>query len=88
MASGFGPRLKELREKAGLTQEGLARAAGLSSSFVSKIEQRSPDPSWTTVQALARALGVSCEAFGASDEVHTQGPPAPRKPIAKRGGKK
>jgi transcriptional regulator with XRE-family HTH domain len=40
MADGFGRRLKELREAAGLTQESLARAADVSVSSVSKLEQR------------------------------------------------
>jgi transcriptional regulator with XRE-family HTH domain len=59
----FGERLKELREAAGLSQDGLARAAGLSTSTVAKIERLDIDPSWTTVQALAKALAVSTEAF-------------------------
>jgi transcriptional regulator with XRE-family HTH domain len=59
----FGGRLKELREAAGLSQDGLARQAGLSTSTVAKIERLDIDPSWTTVQALAKALGVSTEAF-------------------------
>jgi transcriptional regulator with XRE-family HTH domain len=63
MAGGFGRRLKQLRESAGLTQEELARAADLSVSFVSKLEQRDLDPAWSTVQSLAAALSVSCEAF-------------------------
>ena len=71
-AMTFGERLKELREAAGLSQDGLARAAGLSTSTVAKIERLDIDPSWTTVQALARALGVSTEAF--QDEA-----PAPKR---------
>jgi transcriptional regulator with XRE-family HTH domain len=62
-AMTFGGRLKELREAAGLSQDGLARAAGLSTSTVAKIERLDIDPSWTTVQALAKALGVDCTAF-------------------------
>jgi transcriptional regulator with XRE-family HTH domain len=68
----FGERLKELREAAALSQDGLARQAGLSTSTVAKIERLDIDPSWTTVQALARALGVSTEAF--QDEA-----PAPKR---------
>ena len=68
----FGERLKELREAAALSQDGLARQAGLSTSTVAKIERLDMDPSWTTVQALARALGVSTEAF--QDEA-----PAPKR---------
>src|SRR5262245_8252414 len=64
MASEFGKKLKALRERKDLTQEGLARTANLSLSFVARLEQSdSVDPSWSTVQALAAALGVTCEAF-------------------------
>jgi transcriptional regulator with XRE-family HTH domain len=63
----FGERLKALREAADMSQEALARAAGVSTSTVSKMEQRSIDPSWSTVQALARALGVDCRAFETED---------------------
>jgi transcriptional regulator with XRE-family HTH domain len=59
----FNERLKALREKAGMTQEGLARTACISVSAVSKLEQSDIDPSWSTVQALAQALGVDCRSF-------------------------
>lgn len=75
MAEGFGEKLKRLRAAAGLTQEGLARAANLSVSFVSKLEREGLDPSWTAVQAIAAALGVDCAEFSEQ--------PAPKK----KGGK-
>jgi transcriptional regulator with XRE-family HTH domain len=78
MPPTFGAKLKELRAAAGLSQQQLAMAAGLSVSFIAKLEQGGSDPSWTTVQALAKPLGVSCEAFG--DEMAA-------KPAAKRKGK-
>jgi transcriptional regulator with XRE-family HTH domain len=80
-AMTFGERLRELREQAGLSQEALARAAGISTSTVSKMEQRTIDPSWSTVRALARALGVRCEAF--ETDTPDAGPadqPAAKKP--------
>jgi transcriptional regulator with XRE-family HTH domain len=67
VAQPFNERLKELREKVGMTQEGLARASGLSVSSISKLEQRGIDPSWSTVRALAAALGVDCRAFEIED---------------------
>ncbi|MHB1422106.1 MAG: helix-turn-helix transcriptional regulator [Gemmataceae bacterium] len=65
MTDSFSTRLRELREKAELTQEGLARLANLSTATIVKLERESKeqDPSWSTVQALADALGVSTEAF-------------------------
>jgi DNA-binding XRE family transcriptional regulator len=59
----FGDRLKTLREAAGLSQEALARAAGISTSAVAKLEQKRVEPSWPTVLELAKALGVGVEAF-------------------------
>lgn len=61
----FGQRLRQLREAAGLTQEALARNANMSLSAVSKMELKDIDPNWSTVQRLARALGVSVSAFDA-----------------------
>jgi transcriptional regulator with XRE-family HTH domain len=59
----FARRLKELREGAGLTQQQLGERAGLHKLSVAKLEQALREPTWATVQALADALGVSCEAF-------------------------
>lgn len=70
----FGDRLKALREGKGMTQEGLARAAGVSVGTVSKLEQKGIDPSWSTVQKLAAALGVPVGAFA------TDGPGSPEAP--------
>jgi transcriptional regulator with XRE-family HTH domain len=59
----FAGRLKELREQAGLSQKSLAEKAGLVTSAVGHLEQGLRKPTWETVLALAKALGVSCEAF-------------------------
>ncbi len=53
-------RLKDLREKAGLTQQQVAERAGVSISIVTKIEYGlTEDPRWSTMVALARGLGCS-----------------------------
>jgi transcriptional regulator with XRE-family HTH domain len=59
----FGERLRELREKAGMTQEGLARAANMPVGNVRNYEQGVREPLWAGLFRLAAALGVSCEAF-------------------------
>lgn len=64
-------KLRQFRESAGLTQEALARATGLSLSAVTKLERGGIDPSWSTVQRLARALGVNVLAFEAQ-ELHSK----------------
>ena len=56
----FGERLRRLREAAGLTQEELAGAAGLTPNAVSDLERgrrRRPYPH--TVRSLADALGLT-----------------------------
>jgi transcriptional regulator with XRE-family HTH domain len=80
LMSSFGDRLKTLRDAAGMSQEALARAANISTSAITKIEQKRTEPGWPTVLALAAALGVEVTAFlGEDDE-----PPRPPK---KRGKK-
>lgn len=86
METTFGKRLKELREAAGMTQEGLARAAELSTSAVARIEQRGKDPAWSTVRRLARALGVPLSAFETEEDEGSGRQGRPTKP-AKRTGK-
>src|SRR5688572_24441377 len=58
-ATGFGAMLRQLRLAAGLTQEGLAERAGVSSKAVSDLE-RGParSPRLDTVALLADALGL------------------------------
>ena len=80
-AQRFAGRLRELREQAGLTQPQLADRAELSKAGIADLEQGRRQPTWETVVALAKALGVSCDAFL---QEPTTAPPAgpgrPRKP--------
>src|SRR5947208_15649317 len=62
-AEWFAGRLKELRERAGLTQPQLAERAGMNRLGIAKLEQGVTKPSWETVIALCKALKVSCDAF-------------------------
>lgn len=59
----FGPRLKALREKAGLSGESLAAAAGMTRQAVHNYEAGQRSPTWDAVQQLAAALGVSTDTF-------------------------
>ena len=64
----LGTVLKELREKAGLTQEQLARRSGVSQGYIAKLEPssrasqrksvRKGNPSVAILKKLARALNV------------------------------
>lgn len=54
----FGKRIRELREKRGLSQEKLAQASNLTTGFVSTIESGKKTPSLTTILKLAYGLKI------------------------------
>ena len=54
----LGPRLKEIRLKAGLSLREVARQLHVSPSFVSQIENRKSQPSVATLYAFAKLFGV------------------------------
>ncbi len=57
-------KLRQLREAAGLTQAELAAKAGLNIGTYTKIEYaQQPNVLWSTIVALADALGVSLDEF-------------------------
>jgi transcriptional regulator with XRE-family HTH domain len=74
--SAFSRKLKALREERGLTQQQLADQAGMHRFGVAKLERGEREPTWATVQALAKALGVSCEAFTDDEEPEAQPDPS------------
>jgi transcriptional regulator with XRE-family HTH domain len=76
----FAVKLKSLRETAGLTQSQLARKTGLHLGAVFKLEQGKREPAWATVQILAAALGVSCEAFAEEVKLPEPEPDPPTRP--------
>lgn len=56
-------RLRQLRREAALTQEDLAREAGVSIGTVIRLERGSREPFPSTVRKLAAALGVRPQAL-------------------------
>ena len=54
----FGSRVRLLRKQAGLSQEGLAEAAGLHRTYVSSIERGQRNVGLDNIVRLARALQV------------------------------
>lgn len=54
----FGERLRDLRKRAGLSQEELAHEAGLDRTYVSGIERGVRNPSLRNIARLAGALGI------------------------------
>ena len=59
----IGHEVRTLRKKLGITGSDLASATGISLGMLSKIENGNTSPSLTTLQALAKALGVPVTAF-------------------------
>ena len=54
----LGAKVRSIRHQRALTQEDLAGTLGLSVAYVSLIERGGRNPPFTTVVAIARALGV------------------------------
>ncbi|MFJ8473531.1 helix-turn-helix domain-containing protein [Kitasatospora sp. NPDC094011] len=74
----FGTLLCGLRRGAGLSQEDLAHAAGVSVRTLSYLEQgRSRGPQRRTVQALAKALGLDAAGARELEEAASLGRPRP-----------
>jgi transcriptional regulator with XRE-family HTH domain len=55
---GLGLRVQKLRTVRRLSQEALAKRAGISRGYVARLEIGRHDPTVTTVRKLAKALGV------------------------------
>jgi transcriptional regulator with XRE-family HTH domain len=55
----FGKRLRQLRRDAGWTQEQLAEAAGITTTYTSDLERGTKVPSLTVVLRISRAFKMS-----------------------------
>jgi len=84
--SGFGRRLKELREEHGLTAQQLADLAGCHPMTISKLERGAQEPAWPLVLALVKALGVEVTAFVVIEPVQADAEEA-MKPPGKAAGR-
>ncbi|NPV72886.1 MAG: helix-turn-helix transcriptional regulator [Pelotomaculum sp.] len=56
-------RLKEIREKRGISVAGLAKQSKVAYSYIYEIEQGTKSPTIRTLEKLAAALGVSVAAL-------------------------
>ena len=59
----FGNRVRELRKRKGLSQEGLALESGLDRSYVGGVERGERNISLENIEKLAKALGVTAAAL-------------------------
>lgn len=55
----LGAVIRELRTEKGASLEALAGDAGISKNMLSLIERGEGNPSWSTVEGIAAALGTS-----------------------------
>src|SRR5947209_3875477 len=78
----FAQRLRERRSAVGMTQAELARQAGVTATYVSRLEAAGAAPGIDLVGRLARALGASV-----TDLLPTTAPPDPL-PVLKGQAKK
>jgi transcriptional regulator with XRE-family HTH domain len=81
----FASRLTDIRKAAGITKYRLAQLSGLSKQALTRLESGQGEPTWGTVQLLAKALGVSCEAF-VTEDVQPPEPPPVKRPGPKKKG--
>jgi transcriptional regulator with XRE-family HTH domain len=71
----FAERLRQLRDAKGLSQAKLADASGVSFASVREYGMSRRKPSFEAVVKLARALGVSVEAFADCEDVGGEAAP-------------
>ena len=58
----FGERIRELRDKRGLTREALAEKTGVSAVYIKKLEAgERTSPSLHALARIARALGATLQ---------------------------
>lgn len=67
----FGERLREMRVRRDVTQEQLAKVAGMSEAYISNMEHAIKVPSLTTILRLAVALNCKVtDLVGAYDKTN------------------
>lgn len=85
---GIGPRLREERVRAGLSQRELARRLGLSASLISQLESGVSKPSVGTLYAIVTELNVSLDRIIRGDDYPEPNEPLltqPDVPVARTG---
>lgn len=73
----IGDEVAGVGDHAERTQEDLAHEVGLTAASLRRIERAHATPTWSTVRALAKALGVTLEQLGAAVEKQENAPSAP-----------
>jgi transcriptional regulator with XRE-family HTH domain len=90
----FGEKLRDMRERAGLTQEALAANSGLALGTIRNYEQGLRIALFPAAVKIAKALGVTCEVFADCEDItgHNEEPakvrPKGKAPARKKPRKK
>jgi len=67
----LGEQIKRVRTAKGLSQKEVLNISGLDKAQLSRIENGKTDPSFTTLQRIANALGLSiAELFATTDQIN------------------
>jgi transcriptional regulator with XRE-family HTH domain len=70
----FGRALRELRSRAGLTQEELSARVGIGVAYLSRLENGHRGARWHTVMRLLRALDATLADLGRAIDQQDQPP--------------
>src|SRR5579864_4704654 len=77
-APGLGERVRKRRRALGLTAKALAKAAGVSTSYISQVERgHQKDPSLPALRRLAEALSMDLHALLGAPAPITEPQPIP-----------
>ncbi len=68
----IGGRIRDLRAKAGLTQEELDERSGLTQSHICRLERVDHSPNGLTLEKIAKGLGVPTSAFDPAAQEHSE----------------
>lgn len=63
MDKNFGQILKMNREKMGITQDELAERIDLNRTYMSKLESKTGNPSFSTIEKICKGLGITVAEF-------------------------
>ncbi len=63
----IGDKIRQIREARGLTQKEVALTIGMDQSQYSKIEKGKTDPSTSTLEKVAKAIGIGLSELFADD---------------------
>ncbi|NLI08798.1 MAG: helix-turn-helix transcriptional regulator [Thermotogaceae bacterium] len=69
----FGRRLREIRDRKGMTQEKLSEISGLERSYISDVERGARSISLKNIERLASALGIQVNELFVFEDVKQDG---------------